>query len=84
MILVGDQAQRVLNVKNIAIFWSLGLLWKIPNCSERITWDNLLPISTTEDTSLAAPTPPPIAIPTSAEASAAASLMPSPTMATNL
>ena len=83
MILVGDQAQRVLNVKNIAIFWSLGLLWKIPNC-KRITWDNLLPISTTEDTSLAAPTPPPIAIPKSAEASAAASLMLSPTMATNL
>ena len=49
-----------------------------------MTCESWLRINTIEDTSLAAPTPPPNAIPTCEEARAAASLIPSPTIATML
>mmetsp|Transcript_13916 Transcript_13916/g.59539 ORF Transcript_13916/g.59539 Transcript_13916/m.59539 type:complete len:396 (-) Transcript_13916:1277-2464(-) len=50
--------------------------------SASTTCDGRSPKSTMDATSEAAPTPPAIAMPTSASASAAASFMPSPTMAT--
>lgn len=46
------------------------------------TCESRFPINTMEDTSLAAPTPEPMAIPMCDEAKAAASLIPSPTIAT--